>query len=278
MLSYPTTPVHIEPIVRITKDIREATRVMSAAEARYLVDTYYQVQDFRKASANQIRSMSESEEPNTFLQWTADTMEHIENQIKSGLNRYTDQHTIGIWAKSITGIGPVLSAGLMAHIDIERAPTVGHIWRFAGQDPTVVWGKGEKRPWNADLKVLCWKIGESFVKVSNNDKDIYGKVYATRKLQEQERNELGLFKDQAERKLETTRIGKDTEAFKWYSQGMLPPAHIQSRAKRYAVKLFLAHWHHVAYEDHYGTQPPKPYVIEHGGHVHYIAPPNWPMQ
>ena len=96
--------------------------------------------------------------------------------------------------------------------------------------------------------------------------------------QEQERNELGLFKDQAERKLETTRIGKDTEAFKWYSQGMLPPAHIQSRAKRYAVKLFLAHWHHVAYEDHYGTQPPKPYVIEHGGHVHYIAPPNWPMQ
>jgi hypothetical protein len=44
---------------------------------------------------------------------------------------------------------------LLARIDIVKAPTAGHIWRYAGLDPTVRWNKGEKRPWNAGLKVLC---------------------------------------------------------------------------------------------------------------------------
>ncbi len=59
---------------------------------------------------------------------------------------------------------------------------------------------------------------------------------------------------------------------------MLPPAErIQLRAQRYAVKLFLAHLHHVWHEIAFGTPPPKPFVIEHMGRAHYIAPPNWPM-
>jgi hypothetical protein len=58
---------------------------------------------------------------------------------------------------------------------------------------------------------------------------------------------------------------------------MLPPARIHRRAVRYAVKLFLAHYHHVAYEVEFGEPPPKPYVIEHLGHVDFIGPPNWPM-
>ena len=141
----------------------------------------------------------------------------------------------------------------------------------------MTWGKGEKRPWNARLKVVCWKAGESFVKVQNNDRDIYGTVYAERKALEQARNAEGLFADQAAAMLERKRIGKDTEAYKWYSQGMLPPAHIHARSTRYAVKLFLAHWHHVAYETEYAEEPPKPYVLTQLDHAHYIAPPNWPM-
>ena len=85
----------------------------------------------------------------------------------------------------------------------------------------------------------------------------------------------GDYREQAEAKAAT--VGKNTDAYKAYSIGQLPPAHIHARAERYATKLFLAHWHHVAYESHFGTPPPKPYVIEHMGHAHYIAPPNWPM-
>ena len=139
------------------------------------------------------------------------------------------------------------------------------------------WEKKTKRPFNAKLKVLVWKIGESFVKVSNNDNDVYGHIYKERKELEDERNEAGQFSDQAERILTEKNIGKTTDAYKAYSQGKLPPAHIHARAKRYSAKLFLAHYHHVAYEAEHGTPPPKPYVIDHLKHAHYIAPPNWPM-
>jgi hypothetical protein len=59
------------------------------------------------------------------------------------------------WAKAQVGIGPVLAAGLAAYIDITRTPTVSALWSLAGLNPTAVWGKGEKRPWNAQLKTLC---------------------------------------------------------------------------------------------------------------------------
>ena len=51
--------------------------------------------------------------------------------------------------------------------------------------------------------------------------------------------------------------------------------HIHSRAKRYAVKLFLAHYQHVAYWHEFGAEPPKPYAIEHMGHADVIKPPDF---
>jgi hypothetical protein len=255
---------------------RQATR-LGPQEVRFLVDTYYEMQERRKASANQERALTESAEPIALVSYFVWLDAYSEKKIKQMLQAYAEGKREASWAMSIRGIGPVLAAGLAAHIDISLAPTVGHIWRFAGLDPTLEWGKGEKRPWNAKLKTLCWKIGESFVKVSNRDDDIYGKVYAVRKRLEEERNEAGLFADQAKTKLEKQKIGKTTEAYKAYSKGKLPPAHIHARAKRYAVKLFLAHYHHVAYEVAYGEAPPKPYIMTQPGHVHYIAPPNWPM-
>lgn len=171
----------------------------------------------------------------------------------------------------------MIAAGLLAHIDITKAPTVGHIWRFAGLDPTVTWAKGQKRPWNASLKVLAWKIGESFVKVSGHDSDFYGHLYLERKAREQAKNEAGAYAEQAAAMLTKKRFRDETGAKKAYESGKLPPGHIHARAKRWAVKLFLSHWHHVAYESHYGTLPPKPYILTiEGGHAHRIDVPNWP--
>jgi len=267
----------IEELDALTEHIRRQASRLGTQEVRFLVDTYYQMQERRKASANQERALGESKEPIALVDYFVGLDTYSEKKIKQMLQAYAESKPDATWAMSIVGIGPVIAAGLAAHIDISMAPTVGHIWRFAGLDPTLTWEKGQKRPWNANLKTLCWKIGESFVKVKNHDEDIYGKVYDRRKRLEEERNEAGLFADQAKAKLERHKIGKGTEAYKAYSNGKLPPAHIHSRAKRYAVKLFLAHYHHVSYELHHGEAPPKPFVIEHLGHGHYMAPPNWPM-
>jgi hypothetical protein len=264
----------LQPLVKLTKDLRNASRTLTQQEARYLVDRYYQIQQYRTSAKNQIRA-SENEEPNEVIVWFAENFEELEKNIKKALDAYTSSHSVGVWAKSIIGIGPTFAAGLLAHIDAKKAPTAGAVWSYAGYNPSVEWKKGQKRPWNADLKKLCYLIGESFVKVSNNPKDVYGKLYRSRKEQEVTKNENHDFADQAAAKLEKFKIGKETEAYAAYSQGLLPKAHINERSKRYAVKIFLAHFHEVLFEYEFGTKPPNPYAISILGHAHKLEVPNY---
>jgi hypothetical protein len=269
---------YAQSIERLTKDLREAARSLSAREARFLVDAYYQMQRDRIRSLHQERTQNEGAEPHAVLGWVLGQRETLERRVAGALDIYSGAHRAGVWARGIVGIGPIITAGLLAHIDIARAPTVGHVWRFAGLDPTLKWERGQKRPWNGALKRLCWLIGESFVKVSNREDDVYGKVYRERKDLELARNGVGLFAEQAAASLAAKRWGEDTVARKAYEAGKLPPARLHLRAQRYAVKLFLAHFHHVLHEVELGTPPPKPYVLTHGGHAHYVGPPNWPVQ
>ena len=263
--------MNLEPIMKLTKDLKAAAAQMSDDEARFLVDYYYIAQEDRKRSTNQVRALDESKEPNAVIDWLAAQSEALEEQIKKALDVYTKNHIMGSWMRQIVGIGPVISAGLLAHIDIEKAPTVGHIWRYAGLDPTSKWEKGQKRPWNAGLKTLCWKAGQSFMKFSGRDDCYYGHVYRERKNFEIARNERGDNKELAEQLKE--KVGKTTEAYKHFSNGLLPPGQIDARARRYAVKLFLSHLHGAWYETHFGTKPPLPYPIAHMGHVHFIPSP-----
>src|SRR4029078_13106851 len=105
---------------------------------------------------------------------------------------------------------------MLSQIDINRARTAGHIWRYAGLDPTVRWNKGEKRPWNASLKRLAWIAGESFVKVSGNPDALYGQLYRERKAIEERKNLAGDFADQAAASLAGKKYGADTHALSAY--------------------------------------------------------------
>jgi len=263
-------PDLLDSITRLTRDLRKAAATLSDAEARFLVDIYYQMQDQRIRGNNQVRA--QEDEPHSVLLWFAEQADTLEKQIKGALLNYVKAHPIGPWALETVGVGPVISAGIIARIDIHKAPTVGHIWRFAGLDPTSHWGKGEKRPWNADLKRICWLLGESFVKVSGNLNAFYGHIYRERKAMEIARNADGYNREVALERAK--KVGKDTDAWKSYSVGLLPPAHIHARAKRYAVKLWLAHLHQAWWEKATGTPAPLPYAIAQLGHAHKIEPPH----
>lgn len=272
--------IELEALNKLKRDIKNAGTTLSKEEARYLVDLYYQMQEYRKASDNQVRQLQkeDNKEPHETLAFFANNFKTLERNIKSVLQVYAESKPIGQWMLSICGIGPVISAGLMANIDITKVQTAGQIQAFAGLDPTREWNKGEKRPYNARLKTLCWKIGQCFIKVQNNEEDVYGKIFAIRKAYEIERNEKGELADQAKAKLERFNIKKTTDAYKWYSQGKLPPAHINQRASRYAVKIFLSHLFSVWYEMEHKEKPPKPYAIAILNHAHEIPIPNWPNE
>ena len=325
------SPIGVE---RLTKDLRNSARNLSAGQALYLVDYYYQKQDDRIRAAGQIRS-SDEDESVEWIQYVFKHLAALENRIKSALGIYAGGHELGEWSQSITGIGPVLSAALLAHIDIALTPHAGALHRLAGLDPSIEWigrekaktlvndvvGKGKitaghlatlseaagrtpgslkkmalapkpngdkpkkltkdnlskalsRRPWNAKLKVVTWKIGESFVKQQNaTGGEFYGRFYSERREIEEAANVSGKNKNKALAKAKA--VGRNTEAYKYYSEGLFPPAHTYARAKRWVVILFLSHYHHVGYEILHGTPPELPWIIAHGGHSDFIPPPNW---
>lgn len=272
----------MDPISKLTKDLREAARTLESEEARFLVDYYYTMQGQRIRTGNQIRSMSKARkengrapEPSEVIRWLEGNMGILERNIKAALKEYASALPAGRWAMARHGIGPVISAGLLAHVDVNKAKSPSSVWRFAGLDPTSKWGKGEKRPWNARLKTLCWHAGESFKRTSGSPKTFYGKIYRERKELEVQRNEDGLNAEVAARTLEERNIGKTTEAYGHYSRGKLPPARLDLRATRVAVKVFLSHFWVVLYETTFGKKAPAPWVIEHGGHVDLIEVPGY---
>lgn len=333
----PPTPEGLTPIASLSRDLRVAALTLGDREARFLVDFYYSAQDDRIRNAHQVRSLAKSGEPNDVLAWFLGQSEVFEKSVAAALDAYSQSRPEGIWGRSIVGIGPIIVAGLMANIRVEKGSTVGQTWRFAGLDPTTVWEKKTKRPWNASLKRLCFIAGTSFVKFSNHPDDIYGKVYRKRRSYEVTNNDAGHLSEQARFTLENKNFSKDTEALAWYSgcypagtcrawndleiesrqvfpddsqsrtlwlnksratyllsvrvdagKGlqMLPPSRILLRSQRFAVKLFLAHWHYVLHEIQFGEPPRTPYVLdanthlkhpELGVHTEFLGPPNWPM-
>lgn len=264
----------LEEVEKMTKDLRLCAKSLTLGSARQIFDTRQQIQNYRIAAAGQVRAQIESEESQVLHRYLMNQMSGVENNIEKLLKSFADARPEGKWAQSICGVGAVFAAGLLAHVQAEEGRSVSSKWRFAGLDPTVKWEKKTKRPWNAKLKVLCYLIGESFVKVSGRESDIYGKYYKARKEQEQRKNEAGEFAEQAKAALADKNYGKETVAREYYEKGMLPPAHIHARARRYAVKLFLSHYYSVAYFVKYGRLPAVPYAIAVLGHKDYIRIPN----
>ena len=123
------SPVEIskDAIKRLTKDLRAAAKDLGVREARYFVNTYYDLQDYRISSANQQRKLLEGAEPSLFMEWLNTNLDTLEQQIKAVLDKWSGAQPMGVWARNVCGIGPVISSGLLANIDITKAPTVGHI-------------------------------------------------------------------------------------------------------------------------------------------------------
>lgn len=261
---------------RLARDVRSMSVDMDSTSARLIVDAYYTLQENRIAFSAQARELEKQDSPHELVAYMAHNLQLMEKALKYPLQHFAQSTIVGEWALSQYGIGPVLAAGLAAHINITKAPTAGSVWRYAGLDPTQTWEKGQKRPFNAELKTLCWKIGQSFMKFSNRDECFYGQLYKQDKTRRIEKNESGDYADFAKSILEKKNF-KANQTRKTLESGKLSDAQIDAQARRFAVKIFLSHYHAVAYQEHFNELAPRPYIIAHGDHVHEIAIPNNPF-
>lgn len=298
--------VTLETVERMAKDIARSSQTLGPKQARFLVDSYYSMQEWRIATQAKTRMLLKNEEPSMVMEYTRDQMETLEKQVARALHYYVESEPFGVWMTSIMGIGPVIAAGLLSSVDWPGTNVAPKLWSYAGLNPSSKWEKGKKRPWNAFLKTLCYKVGESFVKVQNKPEDFYGKWYAYRKGYEWRRNLSGELADQAERKMREMPVDSTTNAYLWYTGRispdwakhqiaaqkpfplnlpkeamldtpgipLLPPAHIHSRARRYAVKMFLSHCVEVSNWLNHGQLGPMIYIIAKENHADYIYPHN----
>lgn len=129
-----------------------------------------------------------------------------------------------------------------------------------------------KPPYNTDLKKMMFIIGDLFIKNSGRGKSLYGKIYKDKKLEYIAKNETGEYAERAAQELAEKNYDKNTPTYKRLIEGKLSDAHINARARRYAVKLFISHVFEAMYYDQYHEEPPQTYIIAHGGHHDYIPP------
>jgi len=76
-------------VLKMSADLRKAAAALGEAEARFLVDMYYAVQEMRKRTANQVSVLEEGGEPNEMIRWTFKNWTRLENDVKSGLSVYS---------------------------------------------------------------------------------------------------------------------------------------------------------------------------------------------
>ena len=155
-------------------------------------------------------------------------------------------------------------------------------WKYSHY---VKWAQGENGKWNKEklisasaiipynknLKTLMWKIGHQFSLVKNRG-SLYGRLITERLAYETAKNEAGDYAEQAENLLKKKNFDKSTIAYKYYSKGQLPPAHLSRRAERYATKLFISHLYEAAYYNEFGKPAPNPYALAFLDHEDYIGP------
>jgi hypothetical protein len=242
---------------------------LKAADIADVVELYYDCQNLREMHANRQRTEGENDLTEWFYKWL-----HLgENVIKGKLQKWVesdDSPPETKWAYAQIGIGPVIAAGLAAHIDVKKAPTISSLWKFAGQAPGFDRKvKGTKLPYNAKLKNLVWKLEESFVKVSGKEGATYGRLYAEFKAEETRRNDEGRNAEAASLQLKTKRYSKP-EAKKTLESGKLTDGHVHNRAKRRVAKIFLSHYWLKGREAG-GLPVRKPYPIGVLGHDGEIA-------
>jgi hypothetical protein len=262
------------PLPKPGKEVILEAANLSAPEARFLVSNYYSAQDARKREDMQFRHLGDGFDQKSvkILDWAADAHSLIEKRVLAALEKYVEASPVGRWMLAQHGIGPVIAAGMLAHLDIIKAPTAGHFWRFAGLDPSMKWEKGEKRPYNAALKQLTFHLGECVKRTWKNADSFYGPIYGRRKELLVERNEAGFNAERA-KTFRTT----SADVRKVLKEGKLPQGNLDRQACNFAAKIFLSHLHAVMYWSHFGKAPPKPFAFAIMGHAHEIEIPNLEM-
>lgn len=266
---------------------------LSVGEVRHLMDIFTQTQKRRVA----LQLYANAKGPTPVVLDMIERLQSLEKVAVRYANRALRGDPTYEWLRGIKGVGPTLAALVMAYVHPSKFPSPAAMWAYLGLSPNKGRDTGD---WNYDRrgKTIAFKLAISQIMVEGD----YRPWYDKRKAYEWEKNFRG---ENAKVALARAKeYGKDTEAYLWASGAldpakvrefladpkpftpgrlgglmaepgkgvpMIPPAHVEARARRWLAKLMLDHLWQVHY--YYTTgQVWVPYVIAHKGHVDRIDP------
>lgn len=229
-----TIPLHeLRALIRgTTKFLYDVQEVRVGAGQRFMQATQGIDIDL---NPDQIEFMSDWE----------DELEQLEKASVKQLETFCSAHPMYDWMVAQTGISTKTAAVLLSEIQIEKAPHVSSLWRYAGYG--VVDGeaeqpsKGEKLHYNKWLKTKLYSMGENFIRAKSG--------WATFYYDYKERKESQMVDECMACDGSGTFKGEDC----YHCEGTGGPApwgasdeHRHMAAMRYMVKEFLkelwVHW------------------------------------
>lgn len=121
--------IEVMEALKMSKDMKKIilnVQNVDKNEVRTLVNLFYQIQDIRIATSEQIRSIERrvsstgtSNEGNLIiLNWVLSSVAATEKGIKDSLELICRSDPVGQWLLQIQGIGPALAAGCLAYFDV----------------------------------------------------------------------------------------------------------------------------------------------------------------
>lgn len=232
----------------------ETTTTVTASDAiRALVDLRDRtLQKSRIAFGNRVsaldRGADEADAAGRAIieKWFA-RFEELEAEADADLAELVKEIAIVRQMRAVKGVGPTLSAKIVAMIDIGRADTVSALWRYAGY--AVIDGarerpvRGEKLHYNSRLKTALYLLAGSFLKANSPYRQIYD----------------------------------DARAHYGANRPDWTDGHRHAAAMRKMIKIFLSHlW--VRWRALEGLPTRAPYAMEYQGHTSYERPEDygWP--
>lgn len=98
--------------------------------------------------------------------WFHNRLQETEKELGKRLDSWSENFQIRkAFLEDVKGIGPIFSSGIIALIGpISRFDNISKLWAYCGLSPTSKRVKGEKLNYNPKLKLMCWKLWNSFVK------------------------------------------------------------------------------------------------------------------
>jgi len=147
----------------------EQLKKLKHPRLRILVETYYDIQELRKAAASRLRNYEKFDLLTPTLAARLQNLVVDLKRMEQSMAELVEDEleSIPIWfhLQKVKGCGPMIAGGLIGWIDdISKADTISSLWRYAGLAPGQKRRAGEKLDYNPKLKDHMWRVGTQLLK------------------------------------------------------------------------------------------------------------------